>query len=73
MLAERLQLETVRRMSAATITIPFEDLPNGVKAAKGRNFHGRRSKVTASLGLDGADLVAEERAELPLDELLVRF
>jgi hypothetical protein len=32
-------------------------------------FHG----VTASLGLDGADLVVEELAELPLHELLVRF
>jgi hypothetical protein len=29
--------------------------------------------VTASLGLDGADLVDEELAELPLHELLVRF
>ena len=34
MLAERLQLETVRRMSAVTIAIAFEDSPNGVKAAK---------------------------------------
>jgi hypothetical protein len=29
--------------------------------------------VTASLGLDGDDLVVEELAELPLHELLVRF
>jgi len=40
----------------------------------GGNLHGRRSNgVTASLGLDGADLVVEELAELPLHELLVRF
>jgi hypothetical protein len=29
--------------------------------------------MTASVGPDGADLVVEELAELPLHELLVRF
>jgi hypothetical protein len=29
--------------------------------------------VTASLGLDGANLVGEELGELPLHELLARF
>jgi beta-phosphoglucomutase-like phosphatase (HAD superfamily) len=75
MLAERLQLETVRRMSVVTIAIAFEDSPNGVKAAKAAGIFTVAVPigVTASLGLDGADLVVEELAELPLHELLVRF
>jgi hypothetical protein len=67
-----LELETVRRLSAVTIAIAFEDSPNGGEG--GGNLHGRRSNgVTASLGLDGADLMVEQLAELPLHELLVRF
>ena len=62
-------------MSAATIAIAFEDSPNGVKAAKAAGIFtvAIPNGVTASLGLDGADLVVEELAELPLHELLIRF
>ena len=72
MLAERLRLETVRRMSAVTNRDRLRGLAE--RREGGGNLHGRRSNgVTASLGLDGADLVVEELAELPFHELLVRF
>jgi hypothetical protein len=75
MLAERLQLETVRRMSAVTNRDRLRGLAERREGGEGGgNLEGRRSNgVTASLGLDGADLVVEELAELPLHELLVRF
>ncbi|MDP9491949.1 MAG: HAD-IA family hydrolase [Actinomycetota bacterium] len=60
---------------AAGEAIAFEDSPNGVKAAKAAGIFtvGIPNSVTASLGLDAADLVVESLAELPLHELLERF
>jgi len=54
--------------------IAFEDSPNGVKAAKGAGIFtvAVPNGVTASLGLDEADLVLPSLADLPLQELLER-
>jgi HAD superfamily hydrolase (TIGR01509 family) len=55
--------------------IAFEDSPNGVKAAKAAGIFtvAVPNGVTASLGLDEADLVLESLAERPLRELLDQF
>jgi HAD superfamily hydrolase (TIGR01509 family) len=54
--------------------IAFEDSPNGVGAAKAAGLFcvAVPNGVTASLGLDAADLVVGSLAELPLDALLAR-
>ncbi|MDQ3777694.1 MAG: HAD-IA family hydrolase [Actinomycetota bacterium] len=58
----------------AAEAIAFEDSPNGVKAAKAAGIFtvAVPNGVTATLGLDGADLVLESLADLPLAALLER-
>jgi putative hydrolase of the HAD superfamily len=53
----------------------LEDSPNGVRAAKaaGLTCVAVPNPVTATLGLDEADLVLESLADVPLAELLARF
>ena len=53
----------------------FEDSPNGVRAAKvaGLFCVGVPNGVTASLGLDEADLLLPSLEDVPLDDLLVRI
>ncbi len=55
--------------------IVFEDSPNGVRAAKAAGIAcvAVPNGMTADLGLDGADLVVDSLADLPLAELLERF
>jgi HAD superfamily hydrolase (TIGR01509 family) len=52
--------------------IAFEDSPNGVKAAKAAGIFtvAVPNGVTASFGLDEADLVVASLAELPLERLV---
>jgi HAD superfamily hydrolase (TIGR01509 family) len=54
--------------------IAFEDSPNGVKAAKAAGIFtvAVPNGVTASLGLDEADILVDSLAELPFDDLLER-
>ena len=71
-----LYLEALERLGlSADEAIAFEDSPNGVKAARAAGIFtvAVPNGVTASLGLDEADLVLEELAELPLRKLLDRF
>jgi HAD superfamily hydrolase (TIGR01509 family) len=70
-----LYLEALERLGvSADEAIAFEDSPNGVTAAKAAGIFtvAVPNGVTASLGLDEADLVLESLAELPLRELLDR-
>lgn len=70
-----LYLEALERLSvAAEEAIAFEDSPNGVKAAKAAGIFtvAVPNGVTASLGLDEADLVLRSLADLPLQDLLER-
>ena len=64
---ERLQLEPHE-------AIAFEDSFNGVRAAKAAGVFcvAVPNEVTATLGLEEADLVIESLAELPLGALLQR-
>jgi HAD superfamily hydrolase (TIGR01509 family) len=71
-----LYLEALERLSvSAGEAIAFEDSPNGVTAAKAAGIFtvAVPNGVTASLGLDEADLVLDSLAQLPLRELLARF
>ena len=71
-----LYLEALERLGVdADEAIAFEDSPNGVTAAKAAGIFtvAVPNGVTASLGLDEADLQLESLAELPLRELLERF
>jgi HAD superfamily hydrolase (TIGR01509 family) len=54
--------------------IAFEDSPNGVTAARAAGIFcvAVPNGVTASLGLDAADLVLDSLADLPLADLLAR-
>lgn len=68
-----LYLEALERLGvSADEAIAFEDSPNGVTAAKAAGIFtvAVPNGVTASLGLDEADLVLESLAERPLRELL---
>jgi HAD superfamily hydrolase (TIGR01509 family) len=70
-----LYLEALERLGvSADEAIAFEDSPNGVKAAKAAGIFtvAVPNGVTASLGLDEADLVLPSLADLPLRELLQR-
>jgi HAD superfamily hydrolase (TIGR01509 family) len=53
----------------------FEDSPNGVAAAKAAGIRviAVPNPITAQLGILGADLTLASLADLPLDELLLRF
>ena len=69
----RLYLEALEQLRlGADEAIAFEDSPNGVRAAKAAGIFcvAVPNGVTASLGLDEADLVLASLADLPLDELL---
>jgi HAD superfamily hydrolase (TIGR01509 family) len=71
-----LYLEALERLGvSAEEAIAFEDSPNGVKAAKAAGIFtvAVPNGVTASLGLDEADLVLDSLAEMPLRTLLERF
>jgi HAD superfamily hydrolase (TIGR01509 family) len=68
-----LYLEALKRLGvSANEAIAFEDSPNGVTAAKAAGIFtvAVPNGVTASLGLEEADLRLESLAELPLRELL---
>jgi HAD superfamily hydrolase (TIGR01509 family) len=54
--------------------VAFEDSPHGVTAARAAGVFcvAVPNRVTASLGLDGADLVLASLADMPLAELLER-
>jgi HAD superfamily hydrolase (TIGR01509 family) len=70
-----LYLEALKRLGvSANEAIAFEDSPNGVTAAKAAGIFtvAVPNGVTASLGLEEADLRLESLAELPLRELLDR-
>jgi HAD superfamily hydrolase (TIGR01509 family) len=70
-----LYLEALKRLGvSADEAIAFEDSPNGVTAAKAAGIFtvAVPNGVTASLGLEEADLRLESLAELPLRELLDR-
>jgi HAD superfamily hydrolase (TIGR01509 family) len=67
-----LYLEALKRLGvSANEAIAFEDSPNGVTAAKAAGIFtvAVPNGVTASLGLEEADLRLESPAELPLREL----
>jgi HAD superfamily hydrolase (TIGR01509 family) len=71
--APTLYLEALDRLGvAAGEAIAFEDSPNGVRAAKAAGLYtvAVPNGITASLGLDEADVRVESLAELPLPELL---
>jgi putative hydrolase of the HAD superfamily len=71
-----LYLEALERFGLApTEAVAFEDSPNGVKAAKAAGVYtvAVPNGVTATMGLDEADLEVESLAELPLRELLDRL
>ncbi len=55
--------------------VAFEDSLNGVRAARSAGIFcvAVPNEVTRKLGLDEADLVLDSLADLPPDELLVRF
>ncbi len=68
-----LYLEALDRLGlGADEAVALEDSPNGVRAAKAADLFcvAVPNGVTASLGLDEADLVVPSLAELPLRELL---
>lgn len=70
-----LYLEALDALSvSADEAIAFEDSPNGVRAAKAAEIFcvAVPNAVTSGLGLDGADLVVESLASLPLAQLLER-
>lgn len=70
-----LYLEALDRLQLrADEAIAFEDSPNGVRAAKAAGIFcvAVPNGVTASLGLDEADLVLTALTELSLPELLER-
>lgn len=70
-----LYLEALERLGVDAVeAIAFEDSPNGVHAAKAAGIFtvAVPNGITASLGLDDADLVLGSLAELPLSELLQR-
>lgn len=70
-----LYLEALDRLGLrADEAVAFEDSPNGVAAAKAAGIFcvGVPNGVTASFGLDGADVVVASLAELPFDDLLAR-
>jgi beta-phosphoglucomutase-like phosphatase (HAD superfamily) len=70
-----LYLEALERLGvSAGEAIAFEDSPNGVKAAKAAGVFtvAVPNGVTASLGLEEADLVLPSLADLPLQQLLQR-
>jgi HAD superfamily hydrolase (TIGR01509 family) len=59
---------------AASEGVAFEDSPNGVRAAKRAGLFcvAVPNPVTATLALDEADVIVENLADLPFDELLAR-
>jgi HAD superfamily hydrolase (TIGR01509 family) len=68
-----LYLEALDRLGLAVEeAVALEDSPNGVSAAKAAGLFcvAVPNGVTASLGLDEADLVVSSLADLPLRELL---
>lgn len=68
-----LYLEALDRLGLASgEAVAFEDSPNGVRAAKAAGIYcvAVPNSVTASLGLDEADLVVSSLAELPFDDLI---
>jgi HAD superfamily hydrolase (TIGR01509 family) len=68
-----LYLEALDRLGlAAGDAVAFEDSPNGVRAAKAAGLYcvAVPNGVTATLGLDEADLVVPSLAELPFEELV---
>jgi HAD superfamily hydrolase (TIGR01509 family) len=68
-----LYLEALGRLGLAPReAVAFEDSPNGVRAAKAAGLFcvAVPNSVTASLGLDEADLVVASLAELPFARLL---
>ena len=68
-----LYLEALRLLELdAAAAVAFEDSPNGVRAARAAGVFvvAVPNRVTASLGLDEADLVVPSLAELPFDCLL---
>ena len=70
-----LYLEALERLSvSADDAVAFEDSPNGIRAARAAGIYcvGVPNAVTASLGLDEADLVLDSLASMPLAELLDR-
>ena len=71
-----LYFEALERLGVtAGDAVAFEDSPNGVKAAKAAGIFtvAVPNGITASLGLDEADLVLDSLAEIPLTKLLERF
>ena len=68
-----LYLEALERLALrADEAIAFEDSPNGVRAAKAAGLFcvAVPNGITASLGLDEADVVVPSLEHLPLDALL---
>jgi HAD superfamily hydrolase (TIGR01509 family) len=68
-----LYLEALERLGVRSDeAVAFEDSPNGVRAAKAAGIFcvAVPNGVTASLGLDEADLVVASLADLPFDRLL---
>lgn len=68
-----LYLEALERLGvAAGEAVAFEDSPNGVRTAKAAGIFcvAVPNSVTASLGLDEADLVVPSLAQLPFDDLV---
>jgi HAD superfamily hydrolase (TIGR01509 family) len=68
-----LYLEALERLEVdAAAAVAFEDSPNGVAAARAAGIFcvAVPNGVTASLGLDEADLVVPSLAELPFERLL---
>src|SRR3954468_14289216 len=68
-----LYLEGLERLGLAPDeAVAFEDSPNGVRAAKAAGLFcvAVPNSVTASLGLDEADVVTPSLAELPFERLL---
>jgi len=59
---------------AADRAVVLEDSPNGIAAAAAAGIYcvAVPNPVTASLGLDGADLLVRSLAEMPLAELAAR-
>jgi HAD superfamily hydrolase (TIGR01509 family) len=73
--APTLYLEALDRLELGPEeAIAFEDSPNGIKAAKAAGIFcvAVPNGVTATLGLDEADLVLDSLADLPLRALIER-
>jgi HAD superfamily hydrolase (TIGR01509 family) len=71
-----LYLEALERLELlAEEAIAFEDSPNGVTAAKAAGIYcvAVPNPITATLALDGADLVVDSLEDVPLSKLLERF